>query len=183
MNFGSDVKAYPEIVFGQKPGSATTTKALPIKLNDISAATISYDVSSTHTGSGNVAFDLWLTDTPNPYTWGVPPITTEIMIWIDRYGAMTPGGTFIERAKLDGSIYAVYVGDNWGQGWKYIAFTSAESRLGVRTLDLGSYLSYLQDTNLVESDDYLASIEFGNEDASGAGETIVKGYAVSVREK
>jgi len=183
LNSGSNVKAYPEIVFGQKPGSATTSEALPIKISDIGAATISYDVSSTYTGSGNVAFDLWLTDTPNPSTWGVPPITHEIMIWLDRQGGMQPGGAYSERVSLDGSTYVVYVADNWGQGWKYIAFASAESRLGVGTLDLGSFFSYMREKGLVQGDEYLASIEFGNEVATGAGETDVNSYTVSVQKK
>jgi Glycosyl hydrolase family 12 len=183
LNSGSNVKAYPEIIFGQKPGSATTSKALPIKIDDLRAATVSYDVSSTNTGSGNVAFDIWLTDTPNPSTWGVPPIIHEVMIWLDRQGGMHPGGTFIERASIDSSTYAVFGADNWGQGWKYIAFTSAESRLGVGTLDLGSFLAYMQEKNLVKGDEYLADIEFGNEVASGTGETLVKRYMVSIQKK
>jgi len=183
LNSGSNVKAYPEIIFGKKPGSATTSKVMPIKISDIGAATVSYDVSSTYTGSGNVAFDLWLTNTPNPSTWAVPPITSEIMIWLDRQGAMAPGGAYSERVNLDGSTYAVYVADKWGQGWRYIAFVSAESRLGVGTLDLVSFLSYMRENNLVTGDEYLASIEFGNEVVTGTGETIVKRYTVSIQKK
>ena len=183
LNAGTTVKAYPEIVFGQKPGSVRTSEVLPIKISDIRAATISYDVASTHTGSGDVAFDLWLTDTPNPTKWGVPPIIHEIMIWLDRYGGMAPGGAFRERVSLDGSTYAVFAADHWGQGWKYLAFASAEPRLGARTLDLGSFLSYLQEKKLINADEYLASIEFGNEVATGSGETVVKRYTISIQKK
>ena len=183
LNSGTNVKAYPEIIFGQKPGSATTSKVMPIKISDIGVATVSYDVASTSTGSGDVAFDIWLTDTPNPSSWGVPPITSEVMVWLDRQGAMAPGGAFRERVNLDGTSYAVYVADNWGQGWRYIAFTSVESRLGVGTLDLGSFLSYLQENGLIKGGEYLASIEFGNEVATGAGETDVNRYTVSVQKK
>ena len=183
LNSGTNVKAYPEIIFGQKPGSATTSKVMPIKISDIGAVTVSYDVASTSTGSGDVAFDIWLTDSPSPSSWGVPPITHEIMIWLDRQGGMSPGGNFIERVSLDSSTYAVFDADKWGQGWKYIAFVSAESRLGVGILNLGNFFSYLREKNLVTGDEYLASIEFGNEVAGGAGETVVKRYAVSVQKK
>lgn len=183
LNSGSNIKAYPEIIIGQKPGAAPTSKALPIKIDDVGAATISYDISSTHTGSGNAAFDLWLTDTPNPSTWGVPPITHEIMIWIDKFGAMSPGGAFLGRASIDGPTYAVYNAKNWGQGWEYIAFMSAELQLGVGTLNLGSFFSYLQEKKLLTGDEYLASIEFGNEIVGGVGETVVESYAVSIRNK
>jgi hypothetical protein len=183
LNSGTNVKAYPEIIFGQKPGNVTTSKVMPIKISDIGAATVSYEFSSVYGGSGNVAFDLWLTDTPNPSTFGVPPITHEIMIWLDRQGGMAPGGTFRERMNLGGATYAVFVADKWGQGWKLINFVSSESRLGVGTLDLGNFLSYLREKNLLTGDEYLASIEFGNEVASGAGETIVKRYTVSIQKK
>jgi hypothetical protein len=183
LSSGTNVKAYPEIIFGQKPGSTTTSEALPIQISEVGAATISYDVSSTYTGSGNVAFDLWLTDTPNPSTWGVPPITHEIMIWLDSRGGMHPGGTHLEQVSFDGFAYNVSVGENFGQGWRYIAFASVESQLGAGTLDLGSILSYIREKNLVKGDEYLASIEFGNEIIGGAGETVVNRYTVSVQKK
>jgi len=183
LNSGSNVKGYPEIIFGQKPGTTTTTKALPIRISDIGSASIFYDVTSSNTGSGNVAFDLWLTDTPNPSTFGVPPITHEIMIWLDRQGGMGPGGAFSERVSLDGPTYAVFVADHWGDGWKYIAFISAKPALGTGTIDLVSFLSYMREKNLVTGDEYLASIEFGNEVVTGNGETIVKRYTVSIQKK
>lgn len=183
LNSDGNVKGYPEIIFGQKPGMTTTTKALPIKVNDLDLATVSYDVSSVYTGSGNVAFDIWLTDTMNPTTFSVPPITHEIMIWLDRQGEMVPGGNFKERVSLNGITYAVLVSDNWGDGWRYIAFVSAESRLGAGTLDLGSFFSYLLESGLVTGDAYLASIEFGNEVATGTGETSIHGYSITIKKK
>jgi hypothetical protein len=183
LNSGSNVKAYPEIIFGQKPGSATTTKALPIKLSDIGFLTVSYDVSSNNSGSGNVAFDIWLTDTPNPIIFGTPPITHEIMVWLDQQGGLGPSGNFKERVNINGSTYAVFVAPKWGEGWEYVAFFSPESRLGAGTLDLGSLLAYMQETNLATGAEYLASIEFGNEIVTGSGETIVKSYSVSLKKK
>jgi Glycosyl hydrolase family 12 len=183
LNSGSNIKAYPEVIFGQKPGTTATSTALPIKIDDIGAATVSYDISSKNTGSGNAAFDLWLTDSPNPSTWGVPPITREIMIWIDRFGAMAPGGAFLGRASIDGPTYVVYYAKHWGDGWDYIAFMSAESQLGAGNLDLGSFFAYLRGKNLVTGDEYLASVEFGNEIVSGAGETVMERYAVSIQKK
>jgi hypothetical protein len=105
------------------------------------------------------------------------------MIWLDRQGGLSPGGAFSERVSLDNSTYAVYVGDHWGDGWKYIAFVSAEPQLGARTLDLVSFLSYLREKNLITGNEYLASVEFGNEVATGSGETIVKRYEVFLRKK
>lgn len=183
LNAGGNVKAYPEIVFGQKPGSSTTSLSLPEKINRIGSATVSYDFTSNYTGSGNTAFDIWLTDTNNPSTWGVPPITHEIMIWLDRYGGMSPGGAWKERVELDGSTYTVNVGENYGDGWRYIAFVSAKPQLGAGTLNLASFLEYLLEKGLVTGEEYLASIEFGNEIVTGTGETLVDRYEVTVQLK
>jgi hypothetical protein len=181
LNSGGNVKAYPEIVFGQKPGSSTTSPDLPEKISSVGELVITYDITSTHTGSGNIAFDIWLTNTQNPSKWGVPPITHEIMIWLDRYGSMGPGGNWVEQVDIDDTPYAVYVGENWGDGWTYIAFVSRDPQLGVRTLNLLSFLSYLRAKSLVTGEEYIASIEIGNEVAGGTGETILNKYAVSVR--
>ena len=183
LNSGSNIKAYPEIIFGQKPGGTTTTGALPVKLSDIDHLTVSYDVSSNNSGSGNVAFDLWLTDTSNPVTFGTPPITHEIMVWIDHQGGLSPGGNFTERASINDSTFAVYVASHWSDGWEYVAFVSPKPRLGADTLDLSSLLAYMQEKNLVTGGEYLASIEFGNEIATGSGETIVKRFSVSLTKK
>lgn len=183
LNAGYNVKAYPEIIFGQKPGGATTTKALPIRLSDIDLLTVSYDVSSSNSGSGNVAFDIWLTDNPDPMIFGTPPITHEIMVWLDQQGGLGPSGNFKERVTINGSIYAVFVAPKWGEGWEYVAFFSPESRLGAGTVDLGSLLEYMQQKNLATGAEYLASIEFGNEIATGSGETMVKSYSVSLTKK
>ena len=183
LNSGDDVKAYPEIIFGQKPGGTTTSKALPILVSNIGRLTVSYEVTSLYSGSGNTSFDLWLTNTPDPATFGAPPITREIMIWIDHQGALAPGGSFEERVSLNGSTYAVFVAPKWGAGWEYVAFISQEPQLGSGTLDLGGILTYMQEKDLATGAEYLASIEFGNEIATGSGETTLKSYSVSLTPK
>jgi len=181
LNSGNNVKAYPEIVFGQKPGSSTTSPDLPIKINSVNYLVITYDITSTHTGSGNLAFDIWLTNTQNPAKWGVPPITHEIMIWLDHYGGLAPGGNWIETVNIDGANYSVYKAENWGDGWRYIAFVRPEGQPLAGTLNLGGLLSYMKDKGFATGDEYVASIEIGNEVASGAGETILNKFSVSVR--
>ena len=179
-NSAGNVTGYPEVIFGQKPGKQSTSIVLPKKISSIRVATVAYDVASTHTGSGNTAFDIWLTNTPNPSAFAVPPITHEIMIWLETYGDMRPDGTLVEVATIDGSLYSVFVAENVGQGWRYIAFQSATPRLGAATIDLAAFLSYVRYKGLATGDEYLASIEFGNEVISGTGETLLNSYAVLV---
>lgn len=180
LQSGGNVKAYPEIIFGQKPGASSTTADLPNQINRLDEVLISYDITSTHTGSGNLAFDVWLTDTQDPSTWGVPPISHEIMIWLESYGGMRPGGTWIEQASIDDILYNVYVGENFGDGWAYIAFARVTSQVGAGNLNLVSFLDYMRAKSIVTGDEYVASVELGNEVVSGSGETVVYEYSVAV---
>ena len=178
---GNDVKAYPEMIFGQKPGNTSTTADLPKQISSLSEVLISYDVSSTHTGSGNLAFDVWLTDTDNPSTWGVPPIKTEIMIWLESYGSMAPGGGWQERVSIDNTPYSIYTAKNWGDGWDYVAFFRTKPQAGPGSINLVSFLSYMKAKGLITGQEYVASIEFGNEVVGGKGETNLNKLTVSVR--
>ncbi len=180
-NSGTNVKAYPEVIFGQKPGTQSSTAALPRKVSDIQSATVAWDIESDHTGSGNTALELWLTDVPGPVAdFSAPPVTHEIMIWLEAYGGMHPGGAFTERVTLDGVDYDVYIGDDFGEGWRYIAFERVTPQLGIGGLDLVSFLAYLRSKHLVTGNEYVASIELGNEVISGAGQTRLHSYTVSV---
>ncbi len=180
-NSGSNVKAYPEIIFGQKPGTTSTTDALPRQVDGLREVRIKYDVASTHTGSGNLAFDFWLTNTDNPTAWGVPPITTEIMIWLESYGSMAPGGSWKEKTTIGGTPYSVYTAKNWGDGWDYVAFFRTKPQTGAGELDLVDFLTYMKTVGLITGEEYLASVEFGNEVAGGSGETSLKALSVTIR--
>lgn len=103
------------------------------------------------------------------------------MIWLESYGGMQPGGTFLEQATIDGLLYDVVVAENFGGGWRYIAFRRVTPQLGAATLNVAAFLSYIQSKSLATGNEYLASIEFGNEVISGTGETRVNAYAVSVQ--
>ena len=149
-------------------------------MSSIRVASVSYDVSSNHTGIGNTAFDVWLTSTGTPTTFSAPPITHEVMIWLDAYGGMRPEGDLFEQAVVDGVLYDVYVAENVGQGWRYVAFLRTTPQLGAGTIDLTAFLSHVRSMNLATGDEYVAAIEFGNEVISGAGETRLDAYAVSL---
>lgn len=174
------VVSYPHILFGHIPPLDATTEIIPIHLSHINSATVSYEITSQHTGRGNVAFDLWLTDTQSPSKWAFPPFTHEIMIWIDAYGGMDPAGRLVDQVDIDGSTYAVYVAENFSDH-TYIAFASETSLLGSGSINLVSFFSYLRQQDLVTGEEYLAAIELGNEiDGPSVGETKVNKFVVSV---
>ena len=183
LNSGGNVKSFPAIVFGQIPSSTSTSSSLPEKISNIDTATVSYNVSSTHSGSGNLILHMWLTNTQNPTTWGVPPITHELIIVLDVYGEMQPAVPSRKQIMIDEISYDLSTGDNFGMGWRFIVFTRMPYQQGAGTLNLTNFFSIVQKEGLITGDEYLASISFGNEIVSGVGETNLKDYVVTIRQK
>lgn len=179
---GGNVKAYPEVIYGFKPAMASSTSSsLPKIINTIQELSVTYDLTSTHTGSGNTAFDIWLTNTATPSAFSSPPISHEVMIWLESWGALAPGGSLIETATIAGKQWRVYLGENFGNGWRYIAFKAVSNSLKPATLDIKALLSYAQLKGLISGREYVSSIEFGNEIVAGTGDTKIKSFSVQMR--
>jgi hypothetical protein len=183
LNSGGNVKSFPAIVFGQVPSSTSTTTSLPVKINIIDTATVTYNISSTHSGTGNLILHMWLTDTQNPKTWGVPPITHEIIIVLEVYGDMQPAVPSIKQVMIDEISYDLSMGDNFGMGWRFIVFTRTPYQQGSGNLNLVNFFSTIQKEGFITGNEYLASISIGNEVVSGVGETSLKDYVITVRQK
>jgi len=180
-NTTRNVMAYPALIYGLKPGSPSTSPLLPKQVSLLQELSAHYDVVSTQSGTGNTAFDIWLTNTASPATFSAPPITHEIMIWVDTYGPKAQGGSLFERTTIDGAAYDVFVADHFGIGYRYIAFQGVTSQLGVATINILAFLTYAQANGLITGQEYLSSIEFGNEVVSGSGDTKINAYSVTVQ--
>lgn len=177
-----DVKAYPEVVFGHKPGYAQSTHpALPRRLDALGRIQLSYEVQTTRYGAGNMAVDMWLTQSDKPDHFAVPPITHEIMVWLDQFGPMYAGGKQVDQTTLDGVPYRVYLGDKFGLGWRYVAFLPNIPLRASARMDLRVFFDYLRGKQLIAGSEYLAAINFGNEIISGKGETRLNLLSVDIQ--
>jgi hypothetical protein len=182
------VFAYPEIIFGWKPwsGGARSDPRFPMRVADVKYLVLDYHVETEATGAYNLAPEIWLTDSgsasqdPNPKT-----ITTEIMFWMDYASGARPAGNVVDRPKIDGITYELWkedeIGDKGdGSGWLLYSFKSPtiqhRGKISVHTL-----LSYLVERGLVNPNEYVASVEFGNEIMGGTGTTWVKQFEIDVR--
>jgi hypothetical protein len=178
---GDNVKAFPEIVFGHKPGFAkSSTRLLPRKLSTLQTLKIDHDISTEREGAGNLSIDMWLTADANPTTFAVPPITHEVMIWLEAYGPMYQGGELLERVRINGTLYRVHVGEKFGLGWRYVAFAPNSPMPMVNQIDLLPFFQYLRSKNLITTDEHLSAVNLGNEIISGRGDTRVNRYAVII---
>lgn len=174
------IRAYPEVIFGPAPMSgghkaSDITTVLPAQVSSLASLTADYDVSyKGNTGGFNVAFDIWLTDTPNG---GADTVTTEVMVWVhkgdfDAFG--TQVGTYSNGA-VTGKIYASTSGD-----WTYTAVV-LDQDAPKGQLDIAGILTTLKGLNLVSSTDYVASVELGSEVVSGAGSLTINNLDLNVQ--
>jgi len=173
-NENNDVKSYPEVIYGKKPwSSSSTTQQLPIKINNIDEIYVDYDLSINANGSYNLAFEFWVTTDSLSSQAG---ITTEVMIWMDR-NIINPAGSLIASVNFDGFEYNVYRA-NWDT-WTYIAFLSVEPQHS-GLLAVHNFVHYLVSEGMLNTDEYFADFEMGNEVIYGTGQTDVNKYDLYV---
>ena len=173
-NVNNNVKSYPEVIYGKKPwSSSSTSQALPIKIENIDQMYVDYDLNISANGSYNLAFEFWVTTDSMSSETG---ITTEVMIWMDR-NIINPAGDMIASVIFDGFEYKVYRA-NW-DSWTYIAFLSIETQYS-GTLAVHNFVHYLVDEGLLDSQEYFADFEMGNEVIYGTGQTDIQKYDVYV---
>ena len=170
----SDVKAYPEVIFGKKPwSSSSTNEALPIKIQNLDEFYVVYDLDMVATGSYNLAFEFWVTIDSMSSETG---ITTEVMIWMDN-NLIGPAGNIIGTVTFDGFDYYLYQA-NW-DSWTYFAFISAEPQYN-GVLGVHHFVDHLVSQGMLNPDEYFADFELGNEVVYGMGQTDIQQYEIYV---
>jgi hypothetical protein len=185
--FDASVFAYPEIEFGWKPwtGGKSTDSRFPMKVRDLPRVALNYEVETIANGSYDLAPEVWLIEGPLGSEAANPKsITTEVMFWMDYAEGARPAGKMIEKPILDGTEYELWKEDSIGKdangkGWVLLSFKSPTiQRKG--TLGIDTLLRHLVGLKLVNPNDYLASVEFGNEVMGGSGTTWVKRFEIEV---
>ena len=170
----SDVKAYPEVIFGKKPWSGTSTnEALPIKIQNLDEFYVVYDLDMVATGSYNLAFEFWVTIDSMSSETG---ITTEVMIWMDN-NLISPAGNIIGTVSFDGFDYYLYQA-NW-DSWTYFAFISAVPQYSA-VLGIHHFVNHLVNQGMLDPNEYFADFELGNEVVYGTGQTDIQQYEIYV---
>jgi hypothetical protein len=174
------VKAYPSAVYGWHWGwsfpQANTKLPQQLGANYTATSTYNYTVDFGG-GTGNVAYDLWLTDVADPGSSTQP--TDEIMIWVNTSGGAGPcgapttsgivleGGTWtLSECQIPGYQYV----------WSFVRSTNSPSG----TLNLKNFIDWLRTNKGLGSGKYLATVEFGSEIFRGTGNLNVLNYTCKV---
>ncbi|MEO8900449.1 MAG: hypothetical protein ABI488_02410 [Polyangiaceae bacterium] len=182
----SSVFAYPEIIFGWKPwtGGRSSDPRFPLKLSSMQHLAIQYEVETEAQGSYNLAPEVWIVSGRSGAGAANPRlITAEIMFWVEAAGIARPAGEIVDHPEVGGVRYELWqkdgAGDNGAGGWRLLSFkTPTTMRAG--TLPVDELLRYLLKKGLIAPEQYVATVEFGNEITGGSGTTWVKHFAVDV---
>ncbi|GEM_PF-976693 len=177
----NSVKAYPSAVYGWHWGwhFPQTVTHLPQQLGASYLATSSYNytVAFGTGGTGDVAYDIWVTNTSAP-TWSTTP-TDEIMIWVNATGGAAPcGGPTVSNINLEGGTWTLSECQipNNQYVWSFVRTTNSSSG----TLNIKNFLDWLHGNRGLSSAKYLAGIEFGSEIFHGTGNLNVTNYTCQV---
>lgn len=173
-----NILAYPEVVYGDKPWDVQTGRiaGLPF-LAGTKSITVTFDVDLFTTGECNLDLTMMVVS-------GLPAssanIVDQISIWTYNRG-VRPYGDKIGSIPVNGIDYDVYITYNSSTtGYNYILFVAPA---GVLTgpLELDPFIDYLLDRGIINRNQYITSIELGNDLVHGAGMVEVRNYQVIVQ--
>lgn len=178
--------AFPEVVAGWKPwhGGPSTDPAFPLRIDRVRRLSLAYATETFALGSHSLAVDLWLMDAM-PATFAPDPqtIAGEVMIIVDHSRGAHPHGRLLGCTTLEGEPYELWLAPEFGasvrggRSWPLMSFRRQHAAPR-GALNLAAFLQHLIDLGFAQSDQYLASVELGNEIRGGAGTTWISRFEV-----
>ena len=197
---GAPIKAYPAIVYGNKPGLTPANDKLPKQITAINSLPITWDITSTRSNvsSGALFFDVWLTTTANAS--GLSPsqgTTVEMGITLDVWGDLNNTCAYnrqlcgVPIVNIDGEQYYFIAGNDGGAYNNQYVGSNSQYRVNFArvnytgtstsgTINLKSFLNYVVNNNLIPGNLYVSSIELGAELAYGSGEIQINRYNINI---
>lgn len=182
-NNARGVIGYPNIKIGPGPWRNATEKlhGFPIRLDSIQSLEVVYDTEMyVKHKKYNLAFDLWLS---SKFQATKETTTTEIMIWEDYFDFKSYGKK-VDEVETDFGVYEVMSGylynEEYGQDWQYFAFIRKEKR-SKGSVDIQFLLNYLIKNQKVNPQDFITSVEFGNEIGNSSGFTLIKDFQLKLQ--
>ncbi|MFI0814030.1 hypothetical protein ACH4TX_28125 [Streptomyces sp. NPDC021098] len=130
-------------------------KVVGKKISAINSLTSNYSVTVPSSGAYNTSYDIW--DSNHAY---------EIMLWVNKTGAVGPLGTSQGTVTLGGHTWTVYKGSN-GANQVFSFIRSSNSSSG--TVDIKSIVNWIKNTKGWFGDVTIGDVQFGYEITSSAG--------------
>ncbi|MFF5314448.1 glycoside hydrolase family 12 protein [Streptomyces massasporeus] len=131
------------------------TKAINKSITSLGSLSSSYNVSVPSSGAYNTSYDIW--DTDHDY---------EIMLWVNKTGAVGPIGTSQGSVSLGGHSWNVFKGTN-GANEVFSFIRTSNSSSG--TVNILPILKWIKDTKKWMGNETIGDVQFGYEVTSSSG--------------
>ncbi|MGC4094145.1 MAG: hypothetical protein QM756_40790 [Polyangiaceae bacterium] len=172
-----EVTSYSAAILGWHWSAIGADTGLPVQLSAHTPINCSWSfkVKQTAVSVQNVAYDIWLSTSPDP---GNTSPTDEVMIWLYGSGAASPiGGTAVDTLSLPSGNFGLSEGRNGS--WNVHSFV----RTGTATcsdLNLSDFFDFLIEKRGLSPDKYVIGIEAGTEVFSGAGSVTTDHFSCEI---
>lgn len=180
--------AYPETIYGHKPWFIkSTTNILPIFLEELSEATLAYNVHTQAEGAYSLAVNLWfISDVPQEGENSSHLISDEILIVLDSKGVPAEGKVISNVVSINNKGYTLYKKHkkaDFGER-DFFTFVSSEPQTKA-TINIEPFIKHLTTEGHLTKSTHLSSISIGNEILEGYGESCygLEDFKVTVLRK
>jgi hypothetical protein len=170
---GGAPATYTSVFRGCHWGNCTSSNPFPIQESNIGSASTSVSITQPGGMANDSAYDIWFNTTP---TTSGQPNGTEIMIWINHQGSVSPFGSYYANLNIDGINWNVYYGRQ--SSWNCISY-EATSGVDSATLNLLPFFSDAISRGQLQSSWYLLDVEYGFEIWQGGTGLAVNSFSVS----
>lgn len=154
---------YPSIYKGCHWGACTKNSGLPLVLSSVQTAPTKWSVTPPGPGQWNISYDIWFAQTPAPND---QPDGTEIMIWINHSGSVTPAGQKTGNVNINGINWDVWTAPKGSAGfndkWHIVSYVATSPRNDV-DFDLKPFFDDSKGRNLLSDSWFLIDVEAGFE--------------------
>jgi Glycosyl hydrolase family 12/Ricin-type beta-trefoil lectin domain-like len=154
---------YPSIYKGCHWGGCTKDSGLPLVLSSVTNVPTKWNVTPPQPGHWNISYDVWFAQTPNPTG---QPDGTEIMIWINRSGSVTPAGQKTGNVTINGMNWDVWTAPKGTAGfndvWHIVSYVATSPRNEV-DFDLKPFFDDSKSRGLLFDNWFLIDVEAGFE--------------------
>jgi cellulose 1,4-beta-cellobiosidase len=155
---GGAPATYPSIYKGCHWGACTTGSGLPIQVSNLGSATSSWSTTQPASGAYDVAYDLWTNSAP---TTGGQPDDSEIMIWLNSRGGVSPFGSKTGTVSVSGLNWDVWTGRQ--AAWNIVSYVLQGGGTSVTNLDIKGLIGDSVQRGVTGANSYLIDAEAGFE--------------------
>ena len=172
---------YPSIYKGCHWGGCTKDSGMPQKMSDLSSVQSKFNVTPAGSGQWNISYDVWFAQTP---TIDGQPDGTEVMVWINHSGVVSPAGQRAGDVTINGMDWEVWTAPKGTAGfndkWHIVSYVAKSPRNAV-DFDLLPFFKDSHNRGLLEDPWYLIDVEAGTEAWQNGYPVKVNQFDVTVK--